>query len=146
MSDPSRRPILDRPRADSPQPFRAVGDAKIVTNWAVVIASLTAVAVLAFGAAAIHAKMPSADQIAALDAKHDARVTALQKQVDEHAAAISKVSGQVGFLVRIEVAKAKADDDPGIRQAMRQAAREAQSVAARPIQSGDPLAGINLEE
>lgn len=129
-------------RSYSPQPFQAVGTAPVRTNWAAVLAG----ACVMFMAGLIYAKMPSSEQIAALDAKHDARVTALQKQIDEHAAAISKVSGQVGFLVRIEVAKANADRDPGIKQAMRQAAREAQTLAARPTQSADPLAGIDLED
>jgi hypothetical protein len=140
MSD--SRPILDRQRADSPPPFRAVGTSKVETNWAAIIAG----GAVLFMAGLIYAKMPSADQIAALDAKHTTAVAELQIQVDQHAAAISKVSGQVGLLVRIEVAKANADDDPEIKQAIRVAARDARAEATKPVQSGDPLAGIDLED
>jgi len=147
MSDEDRRSsIHHRGRANSPLPFRAVADAKIITNWTAIGALIVFVAGAAGWAVAVYNKMPSADQIAAIDKKHTESTAALQKQVNDHAAAISKISGQVGFLVRIEVAKANADDDPGIKQAMRQAAREAQSTASRPVQSGDPLAGIDLED
>lgn len=139
MSD-DRRAILDRPPSRSPQPFQAVAEGKVTTNWLTILALVA----LVFAAGGIYHKMPSGSDITALDQKHTDAEKALQVKIDQHSEAISRMSGQVGFLVRIEVAKANADDDPGMRQALRQAAADAKTSAARPPRSTDPLAGIDI--
>ena len=125
-------------RSLSPRPFRVGPTSLLQMSLSTVIALI----VFTVSLTAIYLKMPSADQIAKIDAE-------LQKQISVNKTNIDRMSTQVGFLVRIEVAAAAGD--PMQRQVIRKAAREAQSQAVadaqQPLQpaSPNPLDGIRLE-
>lgn len=126
-------------RSTPPGSWRLGGDGRVTTDMRTVIA------LILFGAAsmAIYDKMPSADQIAAIDTKHEAARVAMQQQVDRNSASIGVMSGQVGTLLQLKVAEA--GRDPVKRKAIRIAAQRAQQ-ALPTAQAPDPLAGTDLEQ
>ncbi len=132
------------PRRSSPPgawPMKA--DAPVRTDMKTIAGIVMFTLTVAFGAAAIYFKMPSADQIAAIDAKHETARKALQTQVDSNTRTIGVISGQVGTLVQLKVAEA--GRDPVKRRAIRIAAQRAQQ-ALPTSQAPDPLAGTDLEQ
>jgi parvulin-like peptidyl-prolyl isomerase len=156
------RPIQERPRADSPKPFRLDGSTEVRTPLALLWASALGLVMLTATAVGIYYKMPSADSVAKLDAQHTnalekavAKLSEqdadLQRQITDHTGRIAGVAGQVSFLVRLEVEQAKRSDDPITRRIVVEAAREtrAEVRAAAPnttTRNPDPLAGIDLED
>ena len=126
-------------RSTPPGAWRMQASSRVLTDMK------TMIGLVVFGAAAaaIYFKMPSAGQIAAIDAKHEAARKLLQTQVDSNTEAIDTMSGQVGFLVQIKVAEA--GRDPVKRRTIRAAAHKAQQALPTATAS-DPLAGTDLEQ
>ena len=106
------------------------------------LSTVSAVVIFAVSVTAIYLKMPSAEQIENIEANMQKQITANKTQID-------RMSTQVGFLVRLEVAKAAGD--PIQKMVVRKAARDARTAAVadamQPPQpaSPDPLDGIRLE-
>lgn len=90
-------------------------------------------------AAGIYEKMPSALQVEKIDAAHTVTEAAMRKEITSNKEGIAGIRGQVGFLVRIETARAAGN--PAAIRAIQKAARE-----VRMANNTDPLDGIEMEQ
>jgi len=138
MGTESETPPRGRHRSGAPKPFNLGANSVVAMN----LGTIVGLALALVSATAIYLKMPSAAQIEKIDAD-------MQKQITTNKTLIDRTSTQVGFLVRIEVAKAAAD--PSHKRVVRKAARDARTAAEadalQPPQpaSPDPLDGMRLE-